>query len=154
MKKIAKFIFISLFCCNIAQASESVRVIDGDGLEVNGIIYRLWGIDAPELDQTCSRKEISFQCGRIAKAVLETTIGSSIPNCQTVTTDRYKRVIAKCYVDGVDLASIMVNYGWALDYEKYSKGAYRFEQNVAMSEARGLWGGNFIVPWKWRKSGI
>jgi endonuclease YncB( thermonuclease family) len=28
--------------------AESVRVVDGDTLKIDGVTYRLWGIDAPE----------------------------------------------------------------------------------------------------------
>jgi endonuclease YncB( thermonuclease family) len=31
--------------------AESVRVVDGDTLKVDGVTYRLWGIDAPESGQ-------------------------------------------------------------------------------------------------------
>jgi endonuclease YncB( thermonuclease family) len=30
------------------------RVIDGDTLRVDGVTYRLWGIDAPEEHQSCA----------------------------------------------------------------------------------------------------
>ena len=33
--------------------AESVRVVDGDTLQVDGVTYRLWGIDAPESGQPC-----------------------------------------------------------------------------------------------------
>jgi endonuclease YncB( thermonuclease family) len=34
--------------------AESVRVVDGDTLKVDGVTYRLWGIDAPESHQPCA----------------------------------------------------------------------------------------------------
>ena len=34
--------------------AESVRVVDGDTLRVDGVSYRLWGIDAPEAHQACA----------------------------------------------------------------------------------------------------
>jgi endonuclease YncB( thermonuclease family) len=33
--------------------AESVHVVDGDTLQVNGVTYRLWGIAAPESGQPC-----------------------------------------------------------------------------------------------------
>ncbi len=38
----------------LAEISGPARVIDGDTLEVAGERIRLYGIDAPEKDQTCS----------------------------------------------------------------------------------------------------
>ena len=37
--------------------SGPVRVIDGDTLDMNGIRIRLWGMDAPEMGQTCQGKD-------------------------------------------------------------------------------------------------
>jgi endonuclease YncB( thermonuclease family) len=31
--------------------AQSARVVDGDTLKVDGVTYRLWGIDAPESGQ-------------------------------------------------------------------------------------------------------
>jgi hypothetical protein len=38
----------SLMLAALPAFAESVRVIDGDTLEIDGVTYRLWGIDAPE----------------------------------------------------------------------------------------------------------
>jgi endonuclease YncB( thermonuclease family) len=34
--------------------AQSVRAVDGDTLRVDGVTYRLWGIDAPEAHQSCA----------------------------------------------------------------------------------------------------
>jgi endonuclease YncB( thermonuclease family) len=47
----------------------------------------------------------------------------------------------------------MVWYGWALDYDRYSHGAYADEQLEAEQAQRGLWSGSFVPPWDWRRSG-
>jgi endonuclease YncB( thermonuclease family) len=31
--------------------AEPIRVVDGDTLKIDGVTYRLWGIDAPESGQ-------------------------------------------------------------------------------------------------------
>ncbi|MBB4092330.1 endonuclease YncB(thermonuclease family) [Ochrobactrum pecoris] len=45
----------------------------------------------------------------------------------------------------------MVENGLALDWPVYSKGAYEHVQDIAMRASSGLWQGDFIVPWEWRK---
>jgi endonuclease YncB( thermonuclease family) len=45
-------------------------------------------------------------------------------------------MIAVCLVDGADIGSEMVRQGWALDYERYSGGAYADEQKAAWSSGR------------------
>jgi endonuclease YncB( thermonuclease family) len=34
--------------------ADSIRVVDGDTLKVDGVTYGLWGIDAPESAQPCA----------------------------------------------------------------------------------------------------
>lgn len=133
-----------------AWASD-VIVTDGDSLRINGQRFRLWGIDAPELGQRCEWRGQPFDCGRAAKDELgKLTQGRAI-TCQAVEADRYGRTVARCEAGGVDLARAMVRSGWALDYRKYSGGAYAGEQEQARQERRGLWDEVFTPPWEWRR---
>ena len=81
---------VLLAVASSSLAGEPLRIIDGDGFELNGENVRLWGIDAPEMDQQCSRDGEAFQCGAFAKDMLAALIGSDIPDCEKVDTDRYK----------------------------------------------------------------
>lgn len=71
--------------------------------------------------------------------------------CEEVGRDRWRRSVAVCYVGGVDIGGEMVRQGYALDWPRYSKGAYAGEQAEARSAGRGLWAGEFEVPWEWRR---
>ena len=44
----------SLVLVALPAFGESVRVVDGDTLRIDGVTYRLWGIDAPESAQPCA----------------------------------------------------------------------------------------------------
>ncbi len=132
-----------------AQAGEA-RVIDGDGLEIAEVTYRLWGIDAPEIGQDCERDGTRYPCGEIARDMLRALIGGDPVTCEKVDEDRYGRTVARCAVGGRDLGSMMVNAGWALDFERYSGGHYAFEEDQARQADRGLWAGDFTPPWEWR----
>lgn len=46
---------VALLLTGAAHGGETFRVIDGDGIELAGQSVRLWGIDAPELRQECSK---------------------------------------------------------------------------------------------------
>ena len=46
-----------------ASITGRVRVIDGDSLTVDGVEVRLFGIDAPEYYQTCTRENGPWNCG-------------------------------------------------------------------------------------------
>ncbi|WP_371153103.1 thermonuclease family protein [Jannaschia sp. 2305UL9-9] len=92
-------------------------VIDGDTIVISGTHIRIAGIDAPELDHPWGRKSksamINLCKGKVVTAVL-----------QPATS--YDRMVAKCYLDdGTDLAAELVKQGMAIDWPKYSGGAYR-----------------------------
>ena len=125
-----------------------VRVIDGDTLEVGAETIRLWGIDAPEGGQSCARAGVTYDCGAEARAALSRLVSGRAGRCEARYKDRYDRTVARCFTGGVDLGGELVRQGWALDYERYSKGHYR--QDQAEAEGRGLWLGEFAPPWEWR----
>lgn len=128
-----------------------IRVIDGDGFRMDGKEIRIWGIDAPELTQTCRNGFWwSYPCGKRSKAFLRQILRENAPVCQTITIDRYGRHISRCKVKGRDLGALMVKSGWALDFERFSRGAYAAEQMDAKQKGRGLWQGRFTPPWEWR----
>jgi len=53
-----------------AQAQQAIwglgRAKDGDSLMVGETEVRLFGVDAPEFDQTCTRAGQSWACGAVA----------------------------------------------------------------------------------------
>ena len=131
--------------------AEPVRVIDGDGFSLHGQSVRLWGIDAPELDQTCDRAGETYPCGLQARDALKTALRGAVPRCESVNRDQHGRTIARCSVAGDDLAGSLVRQGWALDWPRYSGGAYAADQDAAKSARRGMWSGEFVQPWQWRQ---
>ena len=44
----------------------------------------------------------------------------------------------------------MVRNGWAIAYRKYSN-VYVADETFAKENKLGIWVGNFIEPYKWRK---
>lgn len=127
-------------------------VVDGDTLRLDGATVRLWGVDAPEGKQHCSRpRQDEYDCGRVAAGVLQGLIGGRAIVCRQRDTDQYRRVVASCTVEGVDLGSMMVNLGWAVDYTEISHGAYQLEEGAARKAKRGMWAGEFDRPAEWRR---
>ncbi|WP_210211677.1 MULTISPECIES: excalibur calcium-binding domain-containing protein [unclassified Mesorhizobium] len=63
------------------------------------------------------------------------------------------RFVGDCRrADGVSVAGWMVEHGQALDWPRYSHGAYAAQQAEAEAAKVGLWVGNFQPPWDWRSS--
>jgi endonuclease YncB( thermonuclease family) len=137
----------------VVMGAGPAQVIDGDTLDLAGERIRLWGIDALEGDQVCQRNGQPWQCGDIAARALETLVHDREITCTETDRDRYGRAVARCTVAGEDVGAAMVRSGWALDYERYSGGAYAAEQLEAEQAQRGLWSGSFVSPWEWRRAG-
>ena len=131
----------------IGQAS----VIDGDTIDIHGTRIRFNGIDAPESRQTCEADGKNYLCGQKAAIALSDFIGNHTVSCKKTGTDRYRRVIAKCFADGTDLSKWMVLQGWAIAYRKYSMDYVAAEER-ARNQKAGIWAGTFMVPEEWRKS--
>ncbi|WP_419694414.1 thermonuclease family protein [Mesorhizobium muleiense] len=128
-------------------------VIDGDTIEIHGQRIRFNGIDAPESSQPCDDvKGFRYQCGAKAAAALAEFLAASRPvHCEFVSWDRYGRYVGNCArADGVRAAGWLVEKGQALDWPKYSSGAYATQQATAKSAKRGIWAGSFQAPWDWR----
>jgi endonuclease YncB( thermonuclease family) len=135
-----------------AELRGIAEVVDSDTLHVEGIPVRLDSIDAPEDDQLCQRDGRPWRCGDRSAGALRALAHGRLVVCITDGTDRYRRILARCSVEGVDLAETMVRQGWALDFTRYSKGRHATAQAMAEIEGIGLWSSAFIPPWEWRRA--
>lgn len=134
-----------------AGAAENVHVHDGDTLTIDHERWRLWGIDAPELDQRCfGAYGHVTACGDLSRAGLIALIGHATPRCAWLGRS-FDRAVGRCYVGAIDLGDAMVRSGLAVEYQRYSRGEYRAVELEARGAQRGLWAGSFVMPWDWRK---
>ncbi len=132
--------------------SGGVRVIDGDTIHVDDAKIRLWGIDAPELSQTCERDGRQYACGQEARAFLAALVKKEGLSCAPADTDTYGRIVARCKIGETDIARAMVQAGWAMDYSRYSQAFYLPAQMEAKKDRVGIWAGTFENPQKFRHS--
>ena len=133
-----------------ADLSGRSRVIDGDTLDVGGARVRLYGIDAPESAQRCRSGGRTWSCGREAARALARRIGSRPVACKERDRDRFGRMVAVCWVGGEDVNAWMAARGWAFAYRKYSM-SYVGEETAAKTAKRGIWRGDVVAPWEWRR---
>lgn len=95
-----------------------IRVIDGDTFELDGEKIRIWGIDAPEMDEPMGEPAQRF-LDQYLQAVGQV-------NCTGFYLDDHGRTVAQCFSpQGEDIACRIVNEGHARDWPKYSRGHYR-----------------------------
>lgn len=125
-------------------------VIDGDTIDIHGQRIRLHGIDAPESKQVCVSGGEKYRCGQRAALALSDRIGRGSVTCEARDTDRYGRVIAVCFKGQENLNGWLVSEGLAVAYRRYSED-YVTHEARAQSILVGLWAGEFIMPWDWRR---
>lgn len=142
--------FLLVSAARAETLSGQARVLDGDTLAISGQRVRLNGIDAPETRQTCSRDGRQWACGKASTSEMRRLIGRNQVRCEISGRDKYGRAIGACFVNGRDLQQQLVRKGLALAYRKYST-RYIPDEDAARTDSVGLWSGEFVPPWKWRK---
>lgn len=149
---------VANFDCPISGnviTAKSVRVIDGDTLEVIPIQgaserIRLLGIDAPESNQahgTYSTQTLQ-QCVNHGQVIVE-----------WFEQDRYQRLLGKVRANGADCNLNQIQQGAAWHYKQYQQSQSEFDRlNYANAEvnarrqAIGLWASSTVVaPWDYRR---
>ena len=156
------FIFFLTQSLHSTEIFGTAKIIDGDTVHINTKKIRLEGIDAPEIKQRCKKPFLkisifigfefskNYSCGVTSKIKLINKINNSKIKCISSSKDRYKRYLAICYKDKINLNKWMVRNGYAVAYKRYSKD-YVKDEEFAKENKLGLWQGSFIMPEKWRK---
>ncbi len=137
-----------------AEITGKPRIIDGDTIEIAGQRIHLHGIDAPESGQTCVAENKRWPCGTNATLALSGMIGTNLVACRERDRDRDGRIVAVCNIAGVqgpDVNAMMVSEGWAVAYRRFSTD-YVLHEDAAKKARRGLWRGEFQMPWDWRSA--
>jgi endonuclease YncB( thermonuclease family) len=139
-------IFALVFNGEAVTATQGkARAIDGDSLELNGREIRLWGIDAPELNQTCKLQNEVAPCGRNARKRLAELLKVAKVECRGFGEDQYGRLLAVCRTGKIDINQRLVVEGYAFDY-----GGYADEEAAAKRGELGVWAGDAERPKQFR----
>lgn len=130
--------------------TDSLAVLAGDTLRLDGRLYRLRSIDVPETNQICrlaSGKQ--YACGEVARTALMDLVVATKVTCKP--TGRMVRGVAEatCSAGGFDLSRNMVHTGWALAWPRANNPLLTVEAK-AKARKHGLWRGTFEFPWEWR----
>jgi micrococcal nuclease len=149
--------FVFAWLTFVAVAGENPRlagtvagVVDGDTVDVQlasgPIRVRLHAIDAPELGQAD---------GPEAKRALAALVLGKPVLVEPYEQDSYDRLVARLWLDRIDVDAEMVKLGHAWTYRRYADDpAYcRYEQ-AAREQRLGLWALPAELrpaPWDWRR---
>lgn len=90
MRSVTQLLAVAILLAISAPASG--QVTDGYTFKQGGVIYRLWGIDAPEVAQTCPD---GWPAGRVAATRLQALIAGRSIVCQLKDRDRHGVVVAR-----------------------------------------------------------
>jgi endonuclease YncB( thermonuclease family) len=124
--------------------------LDEDSIAIGGERVRLWGIDAPDLGQTCMRGNKPWACGRDAARALERLVGGKTVRCLVIVRDKIRRlVVGDCTLGGESLSRWMIVNGYAVMNTRQTD-AYAKEEAEAREAKRGVWSSTFDPPWEWR----
>lgn len=139
-----------------ADVAGPACVEDGDTLVIDGkrrhaacrggVRVYLHGIDAPELEQTCTdARGAEWHCGRAVASMLLRAVRGNTVACEGDSKDADGGLIAVCRAGGENLVGI----GAAVADRRYSAD-YVDEQEAARAARSGLWQGPFTMSWDWR----
>jgi endonuclease YncB( thermonuclease family) len=123
-------------------SGDTIRVAESDGTR-NTI--RLYGIDAPERGQ---------DFGRTASDFLSIMIAGKQIDFRVVDEDRYGRLVAYVYLDGICINAAMIKAGYAWVYTQACKehvcNKWIGYQRFAHNNKKGLWQQpDAVPPWEW-----
>lgn len=169
----SKTVFVAaafgLWICTSATNAQVLKgipeVMDGDTFILNGKRISLYGIDAPELEQTCSVFIFSMikirevECGKKAAESLKLEM-KSLSICELRGRDRDGRTLAVCFNNhGTSINSLMVGTGMAVSErtpifgrreEEYPPDYSEWEK-FARELGVGIWEYHFTRPKDWRR---
>jgi endonuclease YncB( thermonuclease family) len=160
MRSPASLLVLSLIIAILpatASRATNATVKDGGIIQLDGVTYRLDGIDPPALDQICIDEHAdAWTCGVDARDRLTKLLGDRQLRCDDLGADPAygKRHLGVCTVEGetASLNQLMVRNGFALGLDP--QGKFRSEEIAAKDDRRGLWKGCFVAPQdfrRWRK---
>jgi endonuclease YncB( thermonuclease family) len=127
-----------------------VGIVDGDTADIrlqSGMVrVRLHAVDAPERDQPH---------GAASKQALSRLVYGKQVNVEPIEQDRYDRLVARLWLDELDVNAAMVEQGAAWVYRRYADDpAYCADEKAARDRKRGLWAlprDQRAAPWEWRQ---
>ena len=138
-----------------AWSGNVIQSLDGDTITVapmgdldTPVRVRLYGIDAPEVDQPGGTESTEY-----LRTLLPTGIDVELV---PYDIDKYNRIVALVMVSGRCVNAVMLRAGHAWVYPRYCKTSFCKKWTEAQRDAQiagiGLWAEpEPVAPWDWRR---
>ncbi|TYC63969.1 thermonuclease family protein [Rhodobacterales bacterium] len=129
-----RFLFAFALCLSAVPANANEwtstvsRVIDGDTFQLSRplVRVRLCGVDTPERGRRGYREATQYVKNLVVgKQVQCRTVGEGTPCDGRSRKKSYDRFVAQCFVDGQDIAMMLVQSGHACAWPRYSGKHYQ-----------------------------
>jgi len=147
-------LFGAILLASPTLAADAV-VRDGHTIQLGDVTYRLDGIDAPEIDQTCIDDHADpWSCGVDVRDQLTKLINGRAVRCDDLGPDKLfrRRHLGVCTVDGesTSLNQQLAKQGLAISAEPSLKVHTKDDAAAAKADKTGLWKGCFVAPQDFR----
>src|SRR5215475_12970930 len=149
------FSFLGAMLLSTPSLAATAVVHDGHTIQLGDITYRLDGIDAPEIDQTCIDDHADpWSCGIEARDQLTRLINGRAVHCDDLGVDKTtkKRHVGICTIEGesTSLNQQLARQGLAISVEPALKAHTEDDAAAARTDRSGLWKGCFVAPAEFR----
>ena len=132
------------------SAPPPVTAIDGDTVQLDGKVIRLYGIDAPALGQHCLHDEVWVACGLAASHELNKQLRLARQQVKCVPAPAEATSDQVCFADDIDVAQALLTAGYVTASAAASPN-YRQLEDKAREAKLGLWHSEFVAPAEWRQ---
>jgi len=141
---------LDLRAADVSVASGAAAVIDASHLEIAGRRFKLYGIDAPDIDETCNDAQgKEYPCGADARQALADLVKGGSVSCLPRGPNENDETLGVCSIGTSDLAQAMIDAGWAIA-DRTRTLYYEKAEEEARVKKQGLWQGQFVPPGDWR----
>ena len=124
-------------------------IASGDQFRIGNQWISLFGIDAPEIQQTCTDDHgRAYNCGYTVARKLKDLLGNDEVTCNIMSVSSTGAVTATCSIGPYDLGAAMVEAGWAVALRNVTPVYVPYEESARQKQI-GLWAGQFYMPWEW-----
>lgn len=127
-----------------------ISVVAADTLRIGDRVVRLAGIEAPELEQTCTTGgQRRYRCADAAVTALRRAVSVKDVRCEAKGKDSAGRDTASCRAGDVDIAAQLVRQG-VVFAETGLLSRYASEESAARTAKAGFWHGEIERPAEFR----